>query len=228
MKKYIIAIILSLSLLTAPLSIHTQTISPMVDKARSLYIPMGCSSPAEIYVIGSAFPVDKHLLMTAAHVYCRPEEGTPVAWIANKWVDLSKTTTFVATDIDVMLFDLQYVTFKKWATFRKPVIGEYVGGYGAAFGLKEGVGTFGVISFIGKVEGMHVALFTNQSIGGHSGSALVGSDGKVVSMVNFGWPDYYLSTQVGGGTTGDVLGKATQVVQAYLKKKHLSTSDTPQ
>lgn len=167
------------------------------SKAVALYVPIMCADMPR----GTGFPVGENLLMTAGHVRCDQGDETKISLDAGKtWV--VEENWFVSQDEDIAIL-VTKAKFGIVARFRKPELGESVSGYGIPYG---GLLSSGVVAHL--EDGF--VFTTNIPIGGMSGSAIVGTDGKVIGMTNFGLPDERVGGTLSGGYAGDFLAQALE------------------
>lgn len=175
--------------------------------ARDLYIPIMCADAPR----GTGFAVGENLLMTAGHVRCDEGDETKISLDSGKtWI--VEENWFVNGSVDVAILVTSEAKFKNIAEFRVPELGETVSGYGIPF---DGLLSTGIVAHL---EDMLV-FTTNIPIGGMSGSAVVGSDGKVVGMTNFGLPDERVGGTLSGGYSGDFLEHLLDGFKSFLGEK---------
>jgi hypothetical protein len=184
-------------LLIAPLS---ASLSRDQEAALQFYIPIYCQGQPW----GTGFPVNKDLVMTAAHIRQCPDSELELE-IAGKRV---QGQGFSNNVYDVAIFIVP-VKMGKTVKFRAPRLGEKVSGFGIA---RLGIMSTGIIA---QVEPEF--LLTNIPIGGMSGSAVFGTDGKAVGMVTFGWPDERVGGTVSGGHSGALLKTLLDSFNDYRK-----------
>lgn len=197
-----------------------------VTSAEAFYLAVGCKVDDNTFIIGSAFPVGPHLAATAGHVpeACSEEDGT-----LEISQDRGATFTEIPTN-DIWIsgqYDLAFVVvtndiYRHIARFRAPELGETTTGFGSAYG-ENGVLSRGVIVRLDPEDrfiGGQTYLATNSPIGGFSGSALVGDDGRVVGLVNYGRPDQRVGGSLTGGYTGDFLKSQLEGFLRFLNGIH--------
>jgi hypothetical protein len=172
--------------------------------AQQLYVPIFCGGQP----MGTGFPVDTNLLMTAGHVRCPEGEATTISIDHGKtWI--SEEDWLVNGDFDVAILTVTGKPFKEFAHFRDPKLGETVSGYGIPY---DGLLSTGIVAHLED----YFVFTTNIPIGGMSGSAVVGADGKVVGMVNFGLPDQRVGGTLSGGYQAKVL---TDLIKSFKEFK---------
>lgn len=174
--------------------------------AIDLYVPITCNDAPR----GTGFAVGENLLMTAGHVRCDEGEETKISLDSGKtWV--VEENWFVNGSVDVAILVTE-VKFKNIAEFRAPELGEHVSGYGIPL---DGLLSTGIVAHIQDP----LVFTTNIPIGGMSGSAVVGNDGKVVGMTNFGMPDTRVGGTLSGGYAGDFLATLLDGFKSFLGEK---------
>lgn len=177
--------------------------------AQRLFIPIMCDGLPD----GTGFPVAPHLLMTAGHVRCDEGQATTIS-LDNGKTWLKEEDWFVNGDADVAILVVNDVKFKTIAEIREPKLGEAISGYGIPYG---GLLSTGIVAHLDP-DSVFVFV-TNIPIGGMSGSAIVGADGKVVGMVNFGMPDQRVGGTLSGGYRGDFLKVLLEGFKKFLAAK---------
>ncbi len=168
-----------------------------LQRAQELYVAIGCRADDGVAIIGSGFPVAAREVMSAGHVACEGEEAISLD-LGKSWMTVEDTYTHAQYDVQIIL--LPRDTFTTWAAFRVPTLGEPTFNFGSSYG-ENGYASTGIIARVNS----DTYAATNPPIGGMSGSAIIGEDGAVLGIVNWGFPDY----RVGGATTqgyrGDTL-----------------------
>ena len=174
----------------APPPQRAPTIATALDVSTDLYVEIRCAGSRGEAIIGTGIPITINRILTANHVACQRGEimlaGTPNGTLPMRLVVLDSVHDLkvLATVVDA--------GFMSFAKFRDQVtIGETVVGRGAALSaVGPGCTTIGIVAL--HVDGL--LLTTNTPLGGMSGSALVGSDGRVVGMTI----GFLKDTQTGG------------------------------
>lgn len=162
------------------------------------YIPIACAGR----VNGTGFPVRENLVMTAGHVVCYAGEQMTVSLDHGlTWVEPVNWYVHGAYDVAILVVPAD---FRNVPEFGTPLLGETVTGYGSAYGDTKGVVGFMSRGIVARVTSDYF-WFTNEPIGGMSGSAVFGEDGRIVGMVNHGHPDSRVGGSLSGGVTGNRL-----------------------
>lgn len=186
-------LLLVLFLLIPTLGLAGQSVSP--NTAQKFYVPIMCADAPR----GTGFPVGANLLMTAGHVRCDDGDETKISFDQGAtWVVEPDANWFVNGDADIAILIVQGGIFSHIAKFRAPKLGESVSGFGITF---DGLFVTGTVAHIDE----EYLFSTAPPFGGMSGSAMVGSDGKVIGMTNFGVPDERVGGALTGGYRGDLL-----------------------
>lgn len=202
------SVVLALCLLVgcAPVRVSLFPEPAQVD-AYWAYIPIACDGR----VVGTGFPVAPDLVMTAAHVICWPGQLMEVSLDHGvTWIETPEFFMNGAYDVGMILVD---GNFTRIAQFRAPALGEATYGYGSAYGDEKNVIGFMVDGVVSQYTPDYVWV-SNPPIGGMSGSAIFGSDGKVVGMVNHGHPDHRVGGSLSGGLSGNLLA---DLLQSFLE-----------
>ena len=219
MKKLMSLLLLGF-LVLAPLggSAAESPVGPGMKRAFELFVPIACTYPEHFrWPTGTAFPVAGDMLMTAAHVDCG--EGG-IMEISNdggvSWRRVMHEDRYVHSEWDVQIILVKGAGYRRPASFRPAKLGEEVFGYGVAL---DRIGTTGHI----MASDAKRVYSSSTVIGGMSGSALVGRDGKVVGMTVAAMPGFvggrYVSAWVTLAIPGPVLADLLKTLKASLAKK---------
>lgn len=184
MKRFVSALALCTLLLINVSATRLEAGSSLVgrglQRAVELFIPIACNVKGEKHLIGTGFPVDKHMVMSAGHVDCvdaynDPATETFISFDKGlTWQLVPEEAMFVSNQIDGRVYYLPKLTLDKPAQFRDAKLGEQTTGYGVAQG---GLATLGHVMQVSEY------VVSSQTVaGGMSGSALVADDGKVLGM----------------------------------------------
>ena len=193
-RKFIVLVLLVFALAVQG-STHANLV---LQKAQDLFIQVDCKGPhSEPYAMGSAFPFGEHFIFTARHIECPDGQQLLVSKDGSTWFAVDEAKNFAHPALDIRALVVDGVSFKTVASFREPVIGEDVTGFGAAVDI---ISTFGRVMKLLPEQGLILA--SNAPLGGMSGSALVADDGMVIGMTVFGYHD----GRVGGAVTGAISG----------------------
>ena len=228
MKLFIAALALVGAMLLSSAANATKVAEPALAEAIGLFCPIACTGPAHGFnkQICTGFPVGENLVITAGHCQCAVEDefGTVTkdrmtvsldggkSWI---WVNDASSFTHQVYDVQLIIVPIRP---HKVASFRDAILGETVAGFGIPMG---NVGSVGTIVHIDPTW----VMATNLPVGGMSGSALVGRDGKVVGMAIYGLvPDSRFGSSFSGYLPSRVLKTLVDDFKNLIKKGQLPSA----
>ena len=228
MKKFL-SFILTILLISMPIqgvSKDPKIEGDALKRAYELHIPIACLIDDRPEQIGTGFPISKNEVATAGHVSCDnpytyETYPTLISLDHGKtWMEVPDDAQFTNGEYDfkIMILPGGVEFFKKPAKFREPVLGEEVSGFGLMGVADLHIASKGYITYV--APDYYVA--TNIPYGGFSGSALVGEDGKVVGIVNWGVVDERLSATTSAGLQGSLLA---DMYKSFLEFKKVYQAD---
>lgn len=209
----VLATVLSLGVTTAGIK------GKGLQRAYELQVPIACDFTDGRFEIGTGFPVSRDEIMTAGHVNCNTEDNSVPMEVSldhgKTWIVIPYDNQFIHPMYDVAVLVLPttvpHMTIKP-AQFREKIeVGEETNGFGLG-GVTRGYTAFtGIVSRIDD----EIIFSTNAPFRGMSGSAIVGDDGKVLGMVNWGVLDGVVGGALSAGLNANMLKKLLDSFHEY-------------
>lgn len=193
-------------------------LSGSFSAARAEAIQLAIFISCDDELSGTGFPVAGDLVMTAGHVTCEKGQMTRLSFdVGKSWY--AEDDVYVNSEADVAMIIMKDHVNKRVASFRDPVLGEPVVGFGLPLGGTFSSGVIAATQMEGEYPLEHGFASTTIPLSGMSGSAVVGFDQKVVGIVNFGLPDQRVGGTLSGGYKGLYLKSSLKSFEVFRKAR---------